>query len=139
MKLTMDEALMTREARYAGHTDGELKADASRDMLMLLNVFTDVERPCMDDVRVMYMLSRSIGKLGGHGSAWAAYFPEIAHAKSCLDAAFDDLMCAKSRNMDGAKHIPMLFEAHGKLAGLVQKMCTTETEKAAVMAAIGKK
>ena len=137
--MTMDEALRTRVERYAEHTDSELKADAGRDMLCLLNVFSDVEKPCMEDIRVMHMLSVAIGELGGRSMEWAAHYPEIAHAKSCLDAAFDDMMRAKAHGMDASKHLAHVFEAHGKLGALVQAMCTTEGEKSTVMAATAKK
>lgn len=133
------EALATREMRYAGKSEAELAADARGDMLRLLNVYSDVECPGMEEIQAMYLLARGVARLGGHHTAgWEAHFPEIAHALAAHCEAMDAFFLCKAHGHDASAHIGPMFEAHARLAGLVKAMCVTEAEKAAIMAAVKK-
>lgn len=133
----MLEALATRKERYAGKTCGELKADAHRDMLELINVYSDILNPDSEHVEAMAMLAKAISRMEGGGMAgWEAHFPEIAHALHAHRATLDAFFNAKAHGHDASGHIAPMFEAHARLAGLVKAMCVTDAEKAAIMAAV---
>lgn len=135
----MMEALASRKERYAMHTCEELKADAHRDMLELLNVYTDILNPDCDHVAAMGTLAKAISRMEGGGMAgWEAHFPEIAHALHAHRATLDAFFNAKAHGHDASAHIAPMFEAHARLAGLVKAMCVTDAEKAAIMAAVAK-
>lgn len=129
------EALATRQVRYAMRTCDELKADARRDMLELLNVYTDIAFPDCDHVAAMGTLAKAVAKLDGH-EAWELAYPEISHALHAHRATLDAFFNAKAHGHDASAHIGPMFEAHARLAGLVKAMCVTDAEKAAIMAAV---
>lgn len=132
---SLKEALATRQERYAMRTCEELKADAYRDMLELLNVYTDIAFPDAAHVEAMAMLSKAVGRLSGR-EEWEEHFPEISHALHAHRATLDAFFNAKAHGLDASAHIAPMFEAHARLAGLVKAMCVTDAEKAAIMAAV---
>ena len=135
----MMEALASRKDRYSTRTCEELKVDAHRDMMELLNVYTDILNPDMEHVEAMGILAKAISRMEGGGMAgWETHFPEIAHALRAHKAAMDAFFNAKAHGHDASAHIAPMFEAHSRLAERVKALCVTDAEKAAIMAAVKK-